>query len=129
MSFLRTVTGIWRTSEETKEDHQDPNLKTPYYTIRFEQMMDTVIETINRDLNGWQVIHKDRERGEIMAEKKLMVGRSDLMITVYPIPPGKSAVDVVASINGVPGDLGLSYRQIVEFKKALKKRVGPERTE
>lgn len=129
MSFLRTVTGIWRTSEETKEDHQDPNLKTPYYTIRYEQMMDMVIETINRDLNGWQVIHKDRERGEIMAEKKLMVGRSDLMITIYPIPPGKSAVDVVASINGVPGDLGLSYRQIVEFKKALTKRVGPERIE
>ena len=128
MSFLRSVTGIWRTSEETKEDHQDPNLKTPYYTVRFEQMMDMVIETINKDLSGWKVIHEDRDRGEIMAEKKLMVGRSDIIITVYQVPPGKSAVDVVASIDGVPGDLGLSYRQIVDFKRALNKRVGTERT-
>ncbi|GAB7387030.1 hypothetical protein BSNK01_08660 [Bacillaceae bacterium] len=89
-------------------------------------MIDSVLKVAEQKLPRWKVVHVDRERGEIMAEKRHALSVSDIVITVYRISPVRSAIDVVCAKRGSLGDLGSSYRTILEFFHALQTEIQPE---
>ncbi|MCL7746250.1 MULTISPECIES: hypothetical protein [Halalkalibacter] len=126
MSLLRTITGIWKSHEETGEKPKLEGLNTRYYKKSREAMIDYVHKIVNNNkLPNWQVTNVDEERGEVVLEKK-GVSSSVMVITVFKITPIKSAVDVYCSKQGAFGDLGSSYKNILAFFKALHTEVQPE---
>ncbi|KHF40890.1 hypothetical protein [Halalkalibacter okhensis] len=126
MSLLRTITGIWKSHEETSEKPKLEGLNTRYYKKSREAMIDYVHKIVNNNkLPNWKVSSVDEERGEIVLEKK-GVSSSVMVITVFKITPIKSAVDIYSSKQGSFGDLGSSYKNILEFFKALHTEVQPE---
>ncbi|MDE5412754.1 hypothetical protein [Alkalihalobacterium chitinilyticum] len=114
MSVMRTITGIWKSSEETSEQPKVPELKTRYFSKNQRAMIEHVTTTINQKFSDWEIKKVDLERGEIIVEKKK--GTPYLMIiTVFKIDPVKSAIDILCSKQGSLGDLGQSYRYIQQF--------------
>jgi len=123
--ILRRLIGFWRTSEETGEKVKNPNLQTRYYRIRMTQLIDKIEYIVQHKLKNWKIVHINRERGEIILEKKHLVRTSDVVITVYDMPAFRSAVDITSAIKGPFGDLGLSCDNIIEFFGALGKELEP----
>ncbi|MDT8859232.1 hypothetical protein N0O92_03235 [Alkalihalobacillus sp. MEB130] len=126
MSFIRTVTGIWKSHEETSEKPKLEGLNTRYYKKSREAMIEIINKVINQNkLPNWKVANIDEERGEVSLEKK-GVASSVMVVTVFKISPIKSAVDVYCSKQGALGDFGSSYKNILQFFKALHTEVQPE---
>ncbi|GGJ12962.1 hypothetical protein GCM10010885_22830 [Alicyclobacillus cellulosilyticus] len=119
MSIGRTIVGLWRSREETREHHRDPNLRTRYYREPRDRMVEKVVEVIRGQLRGWHVVHVSRDHGEIVVERRHWLGTRDITITVYHVSPMRSAVDIVSSKRGSFGDLGASYADILAFFQAL----------
>ncbi|WP_216827778.1 hypothetical protein [Alkalihalobacterium elongatum] len=118
MSLMRTITGIWKSSEETSEQPKVPELKTRYYRKSREAMIEQVSETINQKFPEWQLKKVDKERGEMIVEK--IKGTPYLMIiTVFKIDPINSAIDIHCSKQGALGDFGKSYQYIQHFFNTL----------
>ncbi|MEB1809407.1 MAG: hypothetical protein LPK26_19295 [Bacillaceae bacterium] len=114
MSLMRTITGLWRSSEETSEQPKIPELKTRYFSKNQQAMLEHVSTTINQKFPDWDIKKVDKERGEMIVEKKK--GTPYLMIiTVFKIDPFKCAIDIHCSKQGPLGDLGQSYRYIQQF--------------
>lgn len=123
MTLLRTVVGIWKSYEETSEQPKVPELKTRYYNKSQQVLIENVERIVNNNkLKGWTINRIDEERGEINLEK----GSNIMNITIFKINPIKSAIDVHCSKEGPIGDLGSSYRHIVEFFTALHTEIQPE---
>jgi hypothetical protein len=126
VSLLRTVVGVWKGHEETSEKPKLPGLNTRYYKKGREPMIETVNKIVNNNkLSNWKITKIDSERGEIVLEKK-GVSSYIMVVTVFKITPIKSAIDVYCSKQGSLGDLGNSYKYILEFFKALHTEVSPE---
>ncbi|GAE24678.1 hypothetical protein JCM9140_623 [Halalkalibacter wakoensis JCM 9140] len=126
MSFLRTVTGVWKSHEETSEKPKLEGLNTRYYKKSREAVIELIKKTIhNNKFANWKVTNVDEERGEVVLEKQ-GVSKSIMVITVFKITPIKSAVDVYCSKQGSFGDLGSSYKNILLFFKALHTEIQPE---
>ncbi|MFC0470619.1 hypothetical protein ACFFHM_08935 [Halalkalibacter kiskunsagensis] len=126
MSLLRTIVGVWKSHEETSEKPKLPGLNTRYYKKNRETMIETINKVVNSNKFGnWKVTKIDTERGEVVIEKK-GVSSYIMVVTVFKITPIKSAVDVYCSKQGSFGDLGNSYKHILEFYKALHTEVTPE---
>lgn len=123
MSTLRMITGIWRKHEETKENPKEPELKTRYYRKSREALMNDIKKIVqDGKLGGWMLKNEDVERGEIMLAK----GSASMVITIYKLTPMRSAIDVYCAKDGPIGDLGSSYRSILEFFNALRTEAEPE---
>ena len=125
MSILRVITGLWRNTEETSERAKDRTLKTRYYKETYERVLNHVLEIVKNKLN-WNVVHVDRERGEVMAETKGIISKYDVTISVFRVSPSRTAIDVVSAKQGGLGDLGQSYRNITSFFQALEKVLKEE---
>ncbi|RXT04159.1 DUF1499 domain-containing protein [Ammoniphilus sp. CFH 90114] len=126
MSWTRTLMGLWKNHEETSEHSPSPKLRTPYYNIRKEQVIETVLKTLST-LPDWSIIHKDLERGEIMVEKRHpLFGSEDIVISVYGVSGSESALDIVSAKRGAGGDFGSSYRNITTFLNKLHKEIKPK---
>lgn len=126
MSALRTLTGIWKSREETGEKAKSPELKTRYYKERKDRLMDIIQRVVRNKLPKWNIVHISENRGEITIEKKQGMGVNDIVVTVFYITPVRTAVDVSSAKRGSFGDLGASYRNILEFYEALHTEIQPE---
>jgi len=124
MSLARTITGLWKNKEETSERSKDPQLRTRYYKERYDKLIPKVLDVINQQ-TPWKVVHVDKERCELMLEASHLLGKHDIVITVFNISPIKSAIDIVSAKRGSLGDLGASYHNITTFFQLLHKDVQP----
>lgn len=127
MSVGKILSHIIKNGEETHEKHRDPTLRTRYYRKSKKDMM-TVIEYLAKSkLRGWQLEHVEAEHGEILLTKRHGVGISDVVVTVFSITPLRSAVDVAVTKRGRMGDMGTSYRCVLDFFEALNREVPQEK--
>ncbi|WP_139489775.1 hypothetical protein [Brevibacillus dissolubilis] len=126
MSLTRTILGLVRNHEETSEHPKDPALKTRYYKIGSDPLLEAVRRVIESQMSDWNIVHVDAPRGELMLEKSGALGKQDMVITIFRLSPMQSAIDVVASQRGRLGDLGSSYRNILRFFEALHREVKPD---
>jgi hypothetical protein len=126
MSLWRTVSGVWKNREETSEHAKLEELRTKYYKQSKTVMLDNVQKVLKQTFPNWRITHIDAERGELTIEKRWGLGVTDIVITVYSISPVRSAIDMVATRRGWLGDLGSTYRDIIQFFRALHKDVTPE---
>ncbi|MBE3594430.1 MAG: hypothetical protein IMX04_05270 [Candidatus Carbobacillus altaicus] len=109
--------------EETRDAAVDPVLRTRYYRERPEHVIQLLQEQIGMVLPGWRVTYVDAKRGELMVEKKGLLGTYDMMLTVYRLSPMRAAVDVVVSRRGPIGDFGYGYRVIERLYAGLGKTL------
>ncbi len=115
---MRTIVGIWKSSEETSEQPKVPELKTRYYRKSREAMIEHVTRSINQKFTGWKIKKVDTERGELIIEK--VQGTPFLMVvSIFKIDPVNCAIDVHCSKQGTLGDFGQSYRYIQHFFNTL----------
>ena len=125
MSLLRTLIGLVKSQEETNERPKNPSLKTRYYKESSDKLLQTILDLLDKELPKWNVVHVDKERGEIMVEKKEWLGKNDIVISIYRISPSSSAIDLVSAKRGFLGDFGSSYRNILQFFHQLDKVIKP----
>lgn len=126
MSLGRIIVGLWRNREETSDRAKDPLLRTRYYKERKEKLMEMIVRLIQQKLPRWKILHISEERGEIVVEKRGLIRKSDIVITVFRINPIRSAIDVMSAKQGSLGDLGDTYRDIQLFFQTLHREIQPE---
>jgi uncharacterized protein (DUF1499 family) len=123
----RTLVGIFRSHEQTGDKARDPLLKTHYYKISKDQLWEEVTAMLKKT-PGYTLLHEVKSVGEIVAERKTMMGRTqDITITLFGINPMKSAVDIYSASRGSLGDLGSNYRTILDIYKQLDKKLAPHK--
>jgi hypothetical protein len=88
-------------------------------------MVETILQVIQHSLPAWKVTHVDRERGEIVVEKRQGARLSDITISVVEVGPMRSAVDMVCAVRGAFGDLGSCYFSIQQFFQKLHSKIKP----
>ncbi|MFD1675323.1 hypothetical protein [Alicyclobacillus fodiniaquatilis] len=128
MSLVQVITRLLRNGEETSEKHRNPKFRTRYYRERREKMMENAQQIIKSKLSSWKITYVDSTRGEIIVEKRQLVGKSDIVISIYEISPIRSAIDVSSSLRSLPGDLGTSHTNIMDFFYVLDREVKPEKS-
>lgn len=115
----RILIGIVKSIEVTGEKAKDPNLRSRYFKLPKDKLMEEV-SAIMKKMRGYRVLHEVPNVGEIVLEKRTALGRvQDVTITVVGVSPVKSAVDIYSASRGSLGDLGSNYRTIVEIFGAL----------
>ena len=115
----RILIGIFRSIESTGEKAKDPQLKSHYYKLSKEKLMEETAAVMKK-LRGYKVVHEVPNVGEIVLEKRTATGRTqDITITICSITPVKASVDIYSASRGSLGDLGSNYRNIVEIYNAL----------
>jgi uncharacterized protein (DUF1499 family) len=119
----RTLVGLLRSHEQTGEKARDPLLKTRYYKLSKDQVWEELTAMLKKT-PGYKLLHEVKNVGEIVAERKTMLGRTqDITITMFAINPMKSAVDVYSASRGSLGDLGSNYRTILDIYKQLDRKL------
>jgi len=115
----RILIGIFRSIESTGERAKDPLLKSHFYKLSKDKLMEEVSAVIKK-LRGYKIIHEVPNVGEIVLEKRTVTGRTqDITITVIPNSPVRASVDIYSASRGSLGDLGSNYRTILEIYQAL----------
>ena len=119
----RILVGLIRSIESTGEKARDPLMKTKYYRLSKDKLWDEVISVIKK-MKGYKIIHEVPTVGEIVLEKRTVLGRSqDITLTLFSITPVKSAVDIYSASRGSLGDLGSNYRNIIEIYASLDQKL------
>jgi len=119
----RTFVGLMRSHEQTGEKAKDPDLKTRYYKMSRDKVWEEVTSLLLK-LPGYKILHEVKTVGEIVVEKRTMLGRKqDITLTLFAINPLKTAVDVYSASRGSFGDLGSNYRTILQIYDALDKKL------
>lgn len=119
----RTLTGIFRSHEQTGERAADPALRTKYFRLSKEKAWEEIVNIVKK-LNGYKLLHEVPNVGEIVLEKKSLTGRiQDITLTVYDLGPGKTAVDIYSASRGSLGDLGANYRTILEIYREVDRKL------
>lgn len=92
MVALRSKLGqVFSGHLETKENHEDPSLQTPYYKTTKDRLMNELIH-IFEEMKHCEVVAESKERGEIsvnISGRKLYY----LVATVVMVRPLRTAVD------------------------------------
>lgn len=119
----RILIGIVRSIEMTGEKAKDPNLKSRYFKLPKEALMEEVAAVMKK-MRGYKVLHEVPNVGEIVLEKRTATGRiQDVTITIVGLSPVRSSVDIYSASRGSLGDLGANYRTIVEIFGALERAL------
>lgn len=119
----RILIGIVRSIEMTGEKAKDPNLKSRYFKLPKEELMEEVAAVMKK-MRGYKVLHEVPNVGEIVLEKRTATGRvQDVTITIVGLTPVRSSVDIYSASRGSLGDLGSNYRTIVEIFGALERAL------
>ncbi|MEV2384650.1 DUF1499 domain-containing protein [Paenibacillus larvae] len=119
----RTLVGIVRSQETTGEKAKDPALKTRYYKLPGELVWNEVVTLIKRT-PGYKLLHEVKNVGEIVLEKKNMLGRTqDITLTIIAVNPVITAIDIYSASRGSRGDLGSNYRAIRDLYNMFDKKL------
>jgi hypothetical protein len=105
---------------ETKDQHEDPLLKTHYYKITKANAI-AAIEELIRELPGFKVTSISTEHGEMSVEIT-SPKKAFLVITVISVRPIETAVDFSASYEGLIS-LGYSREIVVRLYKLLDQKL------
>ncbi|WP_413379162.1 DUF1499 domain-containing protein [Alkalihalobacillus sp. 1P02AB] len=121
MGFRDVIVFISSNRTETREAHQNDQLKTRYYKGSKEKIMEAVESLIKK--NGFRVKRSEVERGEIIGQEQK--GTKQLIIvTVITVRPFKTAVDFSISTDSLlPTDFGKSKKQVISFYEQLDKEL------
>ncbi|KGA97840.1 hypothetical protein AJ85_11990 [Alkalihalobacillus alcalophilus ATCC 27647 = CGMCC 1.3604] len=121
MGFRDVIVFISSNRTETREAHQNDQLKTRYYKGSKEKVMEAVEHLIKK--NGFHVKRAELERGEIIGQQQK--GTKQLIIaTVITVRPFKTAVDFSISTDSLlPTDFGKSKKQVISFYEQLDKTL------
>lgn len=119
----RILTGFIRSVESSGEKAKDPALKTRYYKLSRDQAWDEVVSVLKK-MKGYKLLHEVKSVGEIVLEKRTVTGRTqDITVTIIPVNPIRTAVDIYSASRGSLGDLGANYRTIVDIYGHLDKKL------
>ncbi|RAV09489.1 DUF1499 domain-containing protein [Paenibacillus contaminans] len=124
----RILIGLFRSFETTGDRAKDPALKTKFYKLSKDRTWEEVV-TVLKKMNGYKILHEVPNVGEIVVEKKTVTGRKqDITLTIIPITPAKTAVDIYSASRGSLGDLGANYRTILEIYRTLERKLADHRS-
>jgi len=119
----RTLVGIVRSQETTGEKAKDPALRTRYYKLPSDQVWNEVV-TLIKKTPGYKLLHEVKNVGEIVLEKKTMLGRTqDITLTIIAVNPVITAIDIYSASRGSRGDLGSNYRAILDLYNMFDKKL------
>ena len=101
---------------ETRDDHHIPSLKTHYYRVRKEEVIDAVLKTL-KEMKAI-IRSNDSERGEIIVDSSVFSGTVTITATSFT----EIAVDIqVMTYNFLPTAKG---KKVIEnFYSILDKKV------
>ena len=123
MSFLTALT---RNVAETSPNHEDPRLRTRFYPLSQETVLNSVHQVAGFQ-KGWTVVKLDRAEGTLQAEARTQLLKfvDDVTIRVRPADGQRVSVDVLSRSRLGKGDFGTNARRIVRFLEALDSTLAP----
>jgi hypothetical protein len=122
MSFFSKVKDFFSTHQETREKHDNPDLKSHYYKTTNKNALQAV-KSVIEETPGMVVTSISEERGEISVTID-RPRKAFLIVTVISVRPYETAVDFTASTNTVlPTDFGFSRKLILQLYKKLDKKL------
>jgi len=110
------IMSFFSTTCETRELHQDPELRTRYYRNNFKQCLEAMQRYA--DANALEVKNVNQEHGEIY----LLGPGYDLIMTITQTSPIESGVDMKINYFTVSG-LGRPKRRAMEIYQFLEKQL------
>ncbi|AOL35432.1 MULTISPECIES: cytosolic protein [Geobacillus] len=123
MSMWKTIKYAFTNHCETRENHEDEELRSHYYKATNRAVIDAVKELLS-SLPGAELVSVSEERGEICAQtkrgKKLFI-----VATVISVRPFETAVDFSATTETklLPFDFGHSRAVILDLYRKLDARL------
>jgi len=122
LSFLTRVQAFFTTNQETKENHDDPLLRSRYYKVNKQTALSSV-QTVLSKQQGFSVSSVSEERGEISVHIKSRK-KAFMVVTVVTVRPFETAIDfTVSTETPLPFDFGFSRQIIIELYKELDKNL------
>lgn len=119
----RTLLGLFRSQETTREKPKYPGLKSRHFKLPKDKLWDELIAIIKK-YPGLKLLHEVPNVGEIVAEKRTVTGRTqDVTFTVVAMSPVKSSIDIYSASRGSLGDLGSNYRLILSLLSAIDRKL------
>lgn len=80
--------------------------------------------TLIKRTPGYKLLHEVKNVGEIVLEKKTMLGRTqDITLTIIAVNPVITAIDIYSASRGSRGDLGSNYRAIRDLYNMFDKKL------
>jgi hypothetical protein len=121
MSIFRAIFGRYQKQCETRENHQDEELRTRYYKASFNKAFETAENVLRKDPSV-KMISSAKEHGEMAAE--ITRGRKYFaIITVVSVRGMESAIDINISTER-PSPVGVFpslKKEITGFYRRLDK--------
>ena len=108
---------------KTGETAEYPDIQPQHFNVHAYRAFDAALATAQE--LGWEIIHEDRQAGEIVAvdTTRILRFKDDVTITIKP-GNGENCVIYVRSHSRVgKGDLGANARRILRFQAELAKRL------
>lgn len=121
--LLRTIVGVFRSYESTRDHTNDSALKTRYFKISKEKAWEEIVTAI-QTLPGYEITHEMKSVGEIVLKRRTFTGRiQDITLTMIPFDSMRISIDIHSASRGSLGDLGSNYRNIVSLYKQIDKKL------
>lgn len=122
MGIKNTLSKIFSSGTETKENHFDETLQTHYYKSTKDKVLKEV-ETMFGSKQGYEVASVSQEHGEVIV--RIKKGKKAFMvITVIMVRPFRTAIDFSVSTDTMLfTDFGYSAKVIRELYKELDSRL------
>lgn len=116
--FKRFISGVTETGEKAKEKR----FKTRYYRVEQKKAINEIVNYAKRE-KDLSLQHVSENRGEIMVEYQSPIGlKYDLVLTIFPVTPVQSAVDMHAAVRARIVDLGFNGKLIDRVYNHLDKQ-------
>lgn len=108
---------------ETKEAHEDEQLRSRYYKVTNAHAIKAVKELLESS-SEYELLSVSEERGEFSAATR-RGKKAFIVITVISVRPFETAIDfsVTTNTNILPFDFGWSRRVILDLYEKLNQRL------
>ncbi|WP_078545171.1 cytosolic protein [Litchfieldia alkalitelluris] len=105
---------------ETRDEHQDPALRSHYYKTTQKKALEAVQELFG-SMNGYKVTSVSEERGELSIKSK----KAFIVVTIISVRPFETSVDfsVTTESGFIPIDFGYSKKEINNLYNKLDSKL------
>ncbi|WP_243291227.1 cytosolic protein [Bacillus sp. FJAT-47783] len=122
MKVSQKIQSVFSTQQETREHHEDPQLKSKYYKVNKKSALET-IQLILNELDGYHISSISEEHGEISVDIQ-MKKKAFMVISVVTVRPFETAIDLTVTTETLwPLDFGFSKAIIVELYNRLDEQL------
>lgn len=120
--MLQKLQSIFTNQQETREHHDDPQLRSRYYKVTKKTAIATLQEVF-KQLEGFEVGHVSEERGEMSVNVKLRK-KAFMVVSVVTVRPFETAIDfTVSTETPLPIDFGFSKQVIASLYQQLDQKL------